>query len=30
MDAFWLGLTLILILLSLALVALCDHSEHPS
>jgi hypothetical protein len=27
MDALWIGLALVLILLSLVLIALCDHTE---
>jgi hypothetical protein len=30
MDLFWLGLTLVLILLSLVLIAVCDRPEDSS
>jgi hypothetical protein len=30
MDALWIGLTLVLVLFTLALIALCDNPERPS
>lgn len=27
MDLFWIGLTLVLVLASIGLIAVCDHAE---